>query len=230
MAQLTQGISWMKTPELFSGLSDSDFKNMAATASFRTYRRGEVLFFRGDTIEKVLVLVDGWVKITQTSEEGKEFIIRLHGPGEVVGELVAWFRVTHTSTAQALQECTALVWNQAAFHESLEQFPCLGRNTGEILKRRLSELERKFGEISIGTAAPRLAYGLRILLKQMGQEAEGGVEINISQEELGQMTAVDPFEVCRILRGWEHEGLVKLRRGTIVIKDAARLQELGRAR
>jgi CRP-like cAMP-binding protein len=230
MADLTQEISWVKTPELFFGLSESDFKNLASTACFRTYRRGELVFFTGDTIDKVLVLVDGWVKITHTSEEGREFIIRLHGPGEVVGELAAWFRATHASTAQALQECSVLVWSPAAFHGALEQFPCLGRNTSDILIKRLSELERTFGEISTGTAAPRLAYGLRILLKQMGEVIEEGMEINISQEELGQMTAVDLHEVCRILCGWEHEGLVKLRRGKILIKSVACLQELCRAR
>jgi CRP-like cAMP-binding protein len=228
MAGLMQEISWVKTPELFSGLAEPDFKFMASMASLRTYRRGEVMFFTGDTIDKVLVLVDGWVKITQTSEEGKEFIIRLHGPGEVVGELAAWFRNRHASTAQALQECTVMVWNPATFTEALEQFPCLARNTSDILKRRLAQLERKFGAISTGTAAPRLAYGLRMLLEQMGQETAEGIEINIAQEELGQMMAVDLYEVCRILRGWEHEGLVKLRRGAIVIKCASRLQDLCR--
>jgi CRP-like cAMP-binding protein len=223
-------ISWAKMPELFSGLAESDFRYLASTATSRSYNRGEILFFTGDAIDRVLMLVDGWVKITQTSEEGKEFIIRLHGPGEVVGELAAWFRDTHTSTAQALQECTVLVWNPATFNEALEQFPRLGRNTRDLLKKRLTELERKFAEISMGTAAPRLAYGLRILLKQMGQKTEEGVEINIAQEELGQMMAVDLYEVCRILRGWEHEGLVKLRRGAIVIKCVSRLQDLCRVK
>jgi CRP/FNR family transcriptional regulator, nitrogen oxide reductase regulator len=228
--QEVQEIIWSKTPELFVGLTDVDSKYMEAAATVKTFSRGDMLFFTGDVIDKVLLLVDGCVKITQTSGEGKEFIIRVHGPGEVIGELTAWYRTRHSSTAQALQPCTVLVWNPTFFREALERAPGLGRNASDILKRRLSELELKFGEISTATAAPRLAFGLRILLPQMGQETDEGFEINISQEELGQLMAVDAFEVCRVLRGWEQQGLVRLRRGAIVVKCASNLQDLCRVR
>jgi CRP-like cAMP-binding protein len=178
----------------------------------------DVIFSEGAPAKEVFLLISGCVRTTQVSENGVEVILRLVLPGEVICAL----RVgtgKHTSTAQAVQECRALVWDTATFEAIVERFPILQRNTHRILDRRICELEQRLCEISTSTASPRLAQTLVRLLGQMGRESNGEIEINIPQESMAQMTAMTPFTVSRVLSKWEQQGLVSVRRGRIAVRS-----------
>jgi len=216
--------------ELFAGLPSSVCTNLLSTARPTEFRSRQVIYFAGDQIEQVFLLTDGRVKITQFSERGTEVILRLCIPGEVISELALVPGSRQSSTAQALQDCKVLAWESATFEAALECFPSLRRNAKRILDRRLAELERRFCEVSTGTASPRLANGLVHLLDQIGHRVNGHIEIDVSQEALGQMTAMTSSSVCRLLTMWEGHGVVKLRKKIIDVHNVPRLLELCKGR
>ncbi len=149
-------------------------------------------------------------------------------PGEVISELVFVPGGTHSSTAQALQDCKVLAWDSATFEDLLNRFPGLRRNALRILERRLAELQSRFLEVSTKTASPRLAHGLVHLMDHFGRRVNSHIEVDISQEILAQMTAMSSHEVCKHLNAWKEQGLVKLRRGTIEIHSVPCLVDLCR--
>ena len=212
--------------ELFAGLPSSVSKEMISSARPKDFASGEVMYLAGDPIKQVLLLTEGRVKKSKLSESGREAILRLTVPGEVISELALVPGVWHSSTAQALQDCKVLAWESATFEAALECFPGLRRNVNLILERRLVELERRIWELSTGTASPRLANGLVHLLDRIGHRVDGHFEINLSQEALGQMTGMTSFSVCHLLSEWKGQGLVKLRKETIEIHSVPRLLEL----
>ena len=197
MPELLQRHSSLENSELFAGLSAAQLRHMEASAFTKFYARGQATFLMTDAIDRVIPLVDGWVKIAQWSEDEREVILRLHGPADLVGQLALWWEKTHSSAAYALQKCNVLVWNSAIFNAALELLPDLERNTNSIVARRLSKLECNFREMCTRTAVPRLARGLVSLSEQLGHKTHGSVETNLSPEELGQLTATSPFEMCR---------------------------------
>jgi len=67
-----------------------------------------------------------------------------------------------------------------------------------IMAKRLQVLEGRFREISTERVAPRLARELVRLLPQVGRRVDGALEINLSREELAQMTATTLFTVSRL--------------------------------
>jgi CRP-like cAMP-binding protein len=189
---------------------------------------GDVMHFAGDPVEHVLLLTDGRVKKSQLSECGREAILRLVVPGEVISEVALVRRGTHSSTAQAIQDCKVLVWDSLTFETFLDCFPALRKNAQRILERRLTELQSRVFQVSTKTASPRLAYGLVRLVERLGQRVNSHVEIDVSQEILAQMTGMSAHEVCKLLNAWKAQGLVKLRRGIIEIHDVACLVGLCR--
>jgi CRP-like cAMP-binding protein len=216
--------------ELFAGLPTSISREVVSSARPKYFVSGDVMYFVGDPITQVLLLTEGRVKRSQLSESGREVILRLTIPGDVVSELTLVPGGRHSSTAQALQDCEVLAWESATFEAALECFPGLRRNAKRILERRLAELGTRFCEVSTQTASPRLANGLVHLLDQIGRRANSHIEINVSQEALGQMTAMTSSSVCRLLTMWKEQGLVKLRKGTIEIHSVPGLLELCRVR
>jgi CRP-like cAMP-binding protein len=144
-------------------------------------------------------------------------------PGEVIGEVGLVPGSRYFSTAQALQDCNVLVWDAATFEAALERFPILQRNAERILVRHLDELERRYCEIATEMGSPRLAHALVRLIDQIGHKVNRHVEINVSQEALGQMTAMTSSTVSRLLTNWEKQGLLRVRREAIEIHSVLHL-------
>jgi CRP-like cAMP-binding protein len=222
--------TWANRSELFAGLPAFVSKELIASARTKDFVSGEVMYFAGDTIKQVLLLTDGRVKQSHLLESGGEVILRLTVPGEVICHLGLVSGGKHSSTAEALQDCKVLAWESATFEAALACFPDLQGNAQRILEHRLAELERRFCDISTGTASPRLANGLVHLLDQIGHRVNDHIEIDISQEALGQMTGMTPSSVCRLLNMWKGQGHVKLRKKVIEIHSVSRLLGLRGAR
>ena len=225
MPETGQTIPIGETYELFEGLCSSVCEGIISTARVRDYLCGEVMFFAGDPVNGVHLLTEGLVKLTQVSEGGTEVIYRFCVPGEVVSA-AALALGTHRSTAVALRACRVLAWDAKTFEAALERFPVLQRKVQSILRRRLSELEKSIYEVSTQMASPRLARRLIQLHDQIGRQANGRVEINITRESLAQMTAMTICTVSRLLAEWERQGRVSLGREVIEVRNVFELSEL----
>jgi CRP-like cAMP-binding protein len=181
--------------------------------------RRQTIFFAGDAVKEVLLLSEGCMKITLLSQTGGAVILRLVGPGEVIGTVGLTEQTTHSASAEALVSSKVVAWNGATFERLLTQFPILRRNTINIMERRLAILEARFRDVSTQQVAQRVARQLLRLLPQVGQRIDGAVEIKLSREDLAQMTGTTLFTVSRLLSGWEEQGLVSLRRLVVVIRN-----------
>jgi hypothetical protein len=78
-------------PALFSGILPGDYTRIAAAARVKEFTRGEVLYLEGDSVEQVLLLTSGFVKISKLGLSGTEVILRLGVPGDVLGALGLFF-------------------------------------------------------------------------------------------------------------------------------------------
>ena len=212
---------------LFAELSVEDCERVVALAHERSYRRGKTIFFEGDPVQHVVVLVSGCVKLLQVDWEGHEVILRLAGPGESLsGECFPKFK--HGSSAQAVKTSTALVWEARHFETLAERFPALGRNISCVLLRSLNQLEVRFREVCTEKVAPRLSSQLIRLVEQIGNNSEGPVEIGLGRRELAQLTGTTLFTVSRLLGQWEAQRIVEPRRGGLRVLNMPALEELSR--
>jgi CRP-like cAMP-binding protein len=219
MTETMKNSSLVTSCQLFAGLPSSVCTNIVSTAHTKGFPCRERLYFAGDQIKQVFLLTDGRVKITQCAKDGTEVILRLCIPGEVISERALVPGGRHSSTAQALQDCKVLAWDSVTFEAALERFPVLRCNVKRIVEQRLEQLERRFYEVSTEMAAPRLAHQLVRLLKQIGHKVNGHLEINVTQEVLAQMASMTPEVTCRLLKNWENQQFLRLRRNAIEIRS-----------
>jgi len=205
--------------QLFAEIPRSDCAKIVFAARTANFRARQTIFLAGNPINEILLLTEGSVKITQLGEDGSAVILRLEGPGGVIGSLGLVERAEHCSMAQAILPCKALIWSVPAFAGLSERFPLLKRNMMRIVSQRLRVLEGRFREISTKKVAPRLARELVRLLPQVGRRVHNVLEINLSREELAQMTATTLYTVSRLLTSWERQGIVSLRPQTVAVQN-----------
>jgi CRP/FNR family transcriptional regulator, nitrogen oxide reductase regulator len=210
---------------LFSGASLPACKEIVSAAQERKFESAQVIFCQGDSVRQVLLLISGCVKLLQVGANGHEVMLRLSGPGELIGVAESHIR-NRNSTARAQQPCTALAWDISTFETIFERHPFLRRNMLNMLLQYLEEMHERFREISTERVAARLSSQILRMMHKVGRQVDGGIEISISREELAQLTGTTLFTVSRLLSDWDRQGIVAARREAVSVRNLRALANL----
>lgn len=224
-----QRADWIQRVPVFANLTPVDCQAVIAAAHEKEFMKRQTIFVEGAPCRQVLLLLTGCVKTTQLGPTGCEVILRLNGPGELIGAVESYLGNNNLVTARTTQATTALVWDAAAFEAISDRCPVLRRNTARLLGFRLQELEERFREISTQKVAPRLSQQLIRLSNQLRPYTQGALEIGLSREELAQLTGTTLFTVSRLLCQWERQGIVSTRREAVVVTNLKALMEMSEA-
>jgi len=168
-----------------------------------------------------------YAKITQLGQNGSEVILRIVGPCDIVTGFC--LQCSHGSLAQVRHDSKALVWDTSVFEALAVRFPELQRNVLNILSERLRELEERYREVSTEDVGTRLSHQLMRLFTQVEQRTNGTIEINLSREELAQLTDTTLFTVSRLLSNWRERGVLRARRETVSVQNVEALRELAKS-
>jgi CRP/FNR family transcriptional regulator, nitrogen oxide reductase regulator len=218
-----ESLGVIRTSALFCGLPTQECLQIVGGARRRSFSRDESLFMKEQPVRHVLMVKSGSVKLTQLSTNGSEVILWLIGAGDLIGGLGWAAGGIHTCSARVVTDCTALVWDYARFESILTDCPLIQRNLGLIMSERLAELEERFREIATEPVGKRVALALVRLLQRVGVHSSIGIEVNMSREELAQMTGTTLFTISRLICEWERKGLVLPRRGAVIVRYPDRL-------
>ena len=214
---------------LFSDISPADCATIIAGGREKRLFRRQNLFSAGDPVEQVFLLLSGSAKVTQVGFKGSEVILRLNGVGDLVGIFGLWPDCKHNSSAQAVQPCTALVWDSSTFAKLLENFTLLRRNTVRALEERMQELEQRFREISTEDVPSRLSSELIRLSSRFGYGSDGNGEIRLSHTDLAQLTGTTLSTVSRLLSRWQKLGIVSVGREGIQVHNLTALMQFSQS-
>lgn len=211
---------------LFSNISPRERQEIVSVARYQELSRGKTIYLEGDPAQQVVMLTSGSAKVVQYGKDGTEVIVRLCGPGELVGTLGLCPKGRHCATARALQPSEALIWDVGVFDFLSNRFPVLRFNTALILVKQLRDIEDRFREIATCRVAARLSRQIVRLMGQVGHRDNGLVEISISREELAQLIGTTLFTVSRLLSDWDKRGIVVARRNAVLVRDFNSLEGL----
>jgi CRP-like cAMP-binding protein len=106
------------------------------------------------------------------------------------------------------------------------EYPQIRKNASFVLATRLNELEERFREVATERVAKRVALALLRLLKHIGRDVHGGVEVSLSREELAQMTGTTLFTISRLLSKWGEMGFILPRREAVLVRDSRLLEQV----
>ena len=211
---------------LFANIPPADCQEIVSAAAESELSRRDIIFLEGDPVRDVTLLTSGSVKVTKLGQNGAEVILRLAGPADVVEVTGLPAPGRHRSMAQALSASTALIWEPSAFQALAGRFPAL-RNMLNVVAERLQELEDRYREISTESVATRLSRQLLRLFNQLGRRVNGNDtrKINLSREELAQLTGTTLFTVSRLLSEWKERGLLTPGRECVYVHNIQALRE-----
>lgn len=214
----------------FHELDQEAAADLESLGRVRRYGTGDVIFHEGDDGDRVFVVISGRVKLSSSSEGGKEVILAVRGPGDLVGELSVLDGSDRLAAAIALENVEVLVVTAAKFHHFLEQHPSSALILLRMLSARQRDADRKRIEFASYDSVARVATRLVELAERFGEQATAGVKIDlpISQEELAGWVGASREAVSKALQSLRGRKLVETSRRAITILDLEGLRRRAR--
>jgi CRP-like cAMP-binding protein len=204
---------------LFQNLPPENLSHITQVAARRRFASGTFIFYQEDQADTFYVLLQGSVRMSQITPDGHQVIVHFFGPGQGVGIIAALGQFAYPLTAEAIEDCTFLVWDRALMTQLMEKLPSLAINAARMLAVRFKELQERYRELATERVERRIARTLLRLGKQLGQKVDDGILINmpLSRRDLAEMTGTTLYTVSRTISKWEQEGLVKTGREQVTI-------------
>lgn len=193
----------------------------------RRFPKGSTLLNEGDVSGRVMLLGSGRVKICSFTADGKEVMLALRGPGELLGDLSAIDGRPISATVCALEEVEVLALSASDFKEFLASTPGAALKLLELITERLRDADQKRGEFGALDAVSRVAARLVEMAERFGEETDEGLRISVplSQEELAGWIGASRESVSKALQALKARGLIDTHRRGITVCDLEKLRK-----
>lgn len=215
--------------DLLSGLDPAARDEVIENGRLRHVLADDYFFHQGEDAVMMYIIGAGRVKLTQLNESGDQVIVNYFGPGNGLGIVVALSGMAYPLSAMAVEDCQALSWHRDVMKGLMLRYPLLALNGMEMIGKRFVQLQDRFSDVATRQVEQRVARTLLRLVRQFGKRVETGVLIDIplSRQNLAEMTGTNLYNVSRILRKWEKDGLVSSQRQQVIICKAHELVVIG---
>jgi CRP-like cAMP-binding protein len=215
--------------KIFNGLPELDLKAVASYFQIHSLNDDTFLIREGEPAHTFYILLDGQVKILQTSAEGFEVILHILGPGDLIGALPVIGEGTYPASALTLGKAQVAGISALDFNALFELYPLITKNLLRFATRVVQSSHQKIRELSTERVERRIARALSRLASQLGREVETGILLDfpITRQDLAELTGTTVFTVSRTLKAWERQGILELGRERIVIASPHRLVSIG---
>ncbi len=213
---------------LFKNVNGCAIATLLAVATQKSLPKGAVFFREGEPAEHGYLVVTGHVKLVQTGLAGDQVVVRVVGPGEMLGWVASMGGGTFPGTAEAVADCVGLCWDRHAIRQAVLHQPELALNALEVLGTRLREVQDRLREVITERVEQRLARALLRLAEAAGRPAADGVAIAfpVSRQMLAETAGATLHTASRIVAAWTQLGIVAGGRGRLVVLRPERLRAI----
>ena len=213
---------------ILSQIPEAELRTLLRQSSVRTLRERERLFDEGDDGKSVVLVLEGYIKLSSTTASGREVVHEIAGPGGVFGELAVLNNWRRSAGAEALQSSRILLIDGAQFVRALSNNPEALFAVIRLLSQRLKTTTEHLAD-GVALAAPaRLAKAMMHLAALHSHPVPEGLRIDfqLSQRELGGMTGLTRESINKHLAAWRDLGWVDLSGRSLTLLDIDALQQL----
>jgi CRP/FNR family cyclic AMP-dependent transcriptional regulator len=215
---------------LFTDLSEGELAVVAERATRQQYDAGTMIFSEGQACRELLIVEEGSVRLLKTAANGRQQLIAIERAGNSLAEVPVFDAGCYTATAEALSPTTLVRLEAEHFRRLCLQHPQVAVKFIRALAHRLRHLDRLVEELSFSSVRGRLIAYLLRLVDERGRRSGSGVEfeLNENNEELAARLGTVRELISRNLGRLHGEGLIKMRRRTVTVPDAATLEKAAR--
>ena len=173
------------------------------------YGKDQIVFSQGEAADAVFFIQQGNVKLTVVSEQGKEAVVAMLGPGHFFGEGCLNGHPLRMATTRAVGECLITRLEKAIMIATIHNEPEFSELFISYLLARNSRIEEDLVDQLFNSSEKRLAR-LLLLLANYGKDGRPEPIVGkFSQETLAEMIGTTRARVSFFMHKFRKLGFIE---------------------
>lgn len=219
----------LKKTAIFAGLRNEDIEELARNSQWESYEKGDYVFFEGDDNEWLYTPFEGRLKLVKHHETGKDIILAVIVPGDIVGEGPVYDGDVQPASLQTMEVSSVIRIRKAALVSVLKKYPGtlekLVSHESGLLRDSFEQVKQLSGE----RVKRRIATVLLKLADKTGEllpDDTVRINLRVTRQDIANMAGSTVETTIRTMSKIASEGIIDTIDGYIVIKDRHSLVEI----
>jgi CRP-like cAMP-binding protein len=212
---------------LFSELNEDELQSLEKLCVRQTFKKDNMVLIEEEVGSTMFIILNGRVKISRISDEGREVILSIMVDGDFFGEMAILDGQTRSANAVTLEDTEMLIIRRENFLQLLHDYPQIAINLLKELAHRLRRSDAQIKSLSLQNALGRVASTLLRIADDSGIIKQGIVELPHlpPQQDLANMAGTSRETISRVIKSLGQLGYVKKQGSKLVILDYERFRQ-----
>ena len=214
-------IELLQTVSIFWDLKQEELGYIAEKMVARHYDNGNYIFLEDSDGEQCFFVLEGSVKVTRLSKDGREVILAMLNEGDFFGEMSLLDGESRSANVIALEKTEVLTLDRKDFLDVVNDYPQIAVQLLKELAGRLRKSDRQIASLSLSDAEKRIALCIIRFADEQGVIQNGKVSIPKTpiQQDIANMAGTSRETVSRALSILEKEDLIARNGRELMILD-----------
>ena len=212
-----------KKSPLFSLLTKDELDSLNDSRSEVSFKKGEIIYKQGTPLTHIVIINEGLGKIYLEGSKGRNLILSYTKVYELNGGIGVFKNLRHYSSLMAVTDCGACFVEIGAFKSVLRSNPTFMEAYLEAYSGRVLHTYQQFAVLTQKNMEGRMAESILYLNDQV---FDNDVIVNVSKQDLAELTAMTKESAIRVLKEFKDDGLIEITGQNISILNQKALQQV----
>jgi len=212
---------------MLSVLSEEEMMQISKMVVDKETAKKEIVHFSDDSADKIYFLKKGKVKISKYSEQDKEMILSILGPGEIFGETGVMGEKAYGTVAEVIEDAIVCSLTISQLEGMLKKNPAFNFSVTKFIGLRYLKVQSRLESLVFKTAPERIRGFIKEMADEHGKTLVNGTEIvvklKLKHEDIAKLTATTRQSVTTELNNLEKKGVIIFDRKRILVKNYSEL-------
>jgi CRP-like cAMP-binding protein len=225
---MTGNNDFLKYVPIFSELEDITIDQIAKIGIRKEFKKDSVVLFEHETGSALFVIVEGKVKISRVSDDGREVILTILNESDFFGEMAIIDGLSRSANVTAMEDSELFIIQRNDFIALLQTHPEISISLLKELTARMRSADLKIKSLSLKDAEGKVASVILQLADDIGKIKNGTVEIDKLplQHDLANMAGTSRETISRTLHSLVKKELIELKGSKLKILNYEAFKEL----
>jgi len=208
--------------------SNQNFVKLEELMYEQQVKRGEKIYWEGNDCNHLYYLKSGAVKLTKSSDEGKDLVLYHFQAGDLFGEIGDDSHVLNSFSAEAMTDCSLGVIQQKDLETILWQNGDLAVEFMKWMGYMQRFTQTKLRDLMFFGKHGALASTLIRIANTYGIEEGNTIRMTtkFTNTEIADLIGATRETVNRMLNQFKKDNIIAYENGTIMIKDLEQLKAI----
>ncbi|MCP4229000.1 MAG: Crp/Fnr family transcriptional regulator [bacterium] len=229
MSEETKIIQHLEAVKAFEPLSADGRLELARNSQWEDYAKNDFVIFEGDENDWLFSPAKGRLKLVKHLDTGRDVILSVIVPGEIVGEGPVYDGKTQPASLQAMEDASVVRIRRPALVNLLKSYPdvleSLISHESSLLRDTFDQVKSLSGE----RVKRRVASVILKLAAKAGEllpDDTVRINLRVTRQDIANMAGSTVETTIRTISKITSDGILDTKNGHIIIKDRHGLVEI----